>query len=323
MQNENNRPTDTEEWNNAECRVCGKKFHLKPSAMKRFKTHYCSKECQNEARKEYMKGSGNHQFGIKGEKNASWNGDNRKLTGHGYVMIRVPEHPFADKWGWVFEHRAVAEKHLLNDENSVEIGGERYLRSDYCVHHINFDRTDNRTENLSVMTSKAHRVLHNKLNPNKRNEKGQFVNDEPDTIKVKRVTETAVMPKRMSVGAAGYDLYIDSDKPIVIPPHQTVMVKSGIAFEIPKNYYGAIYARSGLSTREGIRPATCVSVIDSDYRGEVGLPLHNDTDSERTIQPYERVAQIVFQKALIVDLELVDELEQTERGECGFGSTGV
>lgn len=141
-------------------------------------------------------------------------------------------------------------------------------------------------------------------------------------VKIKRITETAIMPKQGSIGAAGFDLCIDSSEAVVIPPHSTVMVQSGIAFEIPKGYFGAVYARSGISTREGIRPATCVSVIDSDYRGSVGLPLHNDTDVEKIIQPYERVAQIVFQQALIPELELVDELDETERGNGGFGSTG-
>jgi dUTP pyrophosphatase len=143
-----------------------------------------------------------------------------------------------------------------------------------------------------------------------------------ETVRVKRTTETAIIPERKSIGAAGFDLCIDSDTPIVVPPHSTVMVQSGIAFEIPQGYFGAVYARSGISTRESIRPATCVSVIDSDYRGSVGLPLHNDTDTERIIEPYSRVAQIVFQKALIVDLEFVDELGESERGENGFGSTG-
>ena len=92
--------------------------------------------------------------------------------------------------------------------------------------------------------------------------------------------------------------------------------------EIPKNYFGAIYARSGLSVKGGLRPATCVSVIDSDYRGNVGLPIHNDSNFERTIYPKDRVAQIVFQQALIVDLVLVEELEETDRGNNGFGSTG-
>ena len=143
-----------------------------------------------------------------------------------------------------------------------------------------------------------------------------------NTIKVKKVSDTAILPQRQSIGAAGYDLYADTDVAVTIMPHQTVMIQSGVAFEIPQGDCGAIYARSGPSTKKGIRPATCVSVIDSDYRGSVGLPIHNDSDMPRTIEPHERVAQIVFQKALIVDLELVDELDATDRGDSGFGSTG-
>ena len=107
-------PTRAEDWFNAECPVCNKKFHLKPSALKRFKTHYCSKECQNEARKEQMKGAGNHQYGIKGKNNASWKSD-IKETRYGYIMVRDYEHPFSDKNGWVFEHRIVAERYLLTE----------------------------------------------------------------------------------------------------------------------------------------------------------------------------------------------------------------
>lgn len=141
-------------------------------------------------------------------------------------------------------------------------------------------------------------------------------------IKIKRLTDTAVLPERKTDGAAGFDLYIDSADQIIVLPHSTVMVSTGLAFAIPKNYFGAIYARSGISIKEGIRPATCVSVIDSDYRGNVGLPLHNDTDYIKTIEPYSRVAQIVFQEVLTPELELVDELDETERGSGGFGSTG-
>lgn len=310
-------------WNNVECLFCGKKFHLKPSAIKRAKTHYCSKTCQNKAKAVYMKGEGNHQYGLKGEKNASWNGKTKKITSYGYIQVRVPEHPFADKQGWILEHRIIAEKYLLNEKNSVVINGNRYLDPKYCVHHKNFDRMDNRIENLSVMTKGEHKVLHCKLNPMERNDKGMFIKYNPEEIvKIKKVTDTAIKPRRLSIGAAGYDLYIDSSEPVTIPPHSTVMVQSNIAFEIPDGYFGAIYARSGLSTKEGIRPATCVSVIDSDYRGSVGLPLHNDTDEEKIIEPFARVAQIIFQKALIVELELVDSLEDTERGNGGFGSTG-
>ena len=145
---------------------------------------------------------------------------------------------------------------------------------------------------------------------------------EPKEIRVKKVTETAIVPSQGSDGAAGFDLCIDSADEIRIPPHETVMVQSGIAFEIPKGYFGAVFARSGISTREGIRPATCVSVIDSDYRGSVGLPLHNDTDVEKVIAPYSRVAQIVFQRAYTPKIVVVDTLSETERGVGGFGSTG-
>lgn len=141
-------------------------------------------------------------------------------------------------------------------------------------------------------------------------------------VLVKRVTETAIVPERKSIGAAGYDMYADIQNEVIIPPHETRMIYSGIAFAIPKNYFGAIYARSGIAIKDGLRPATCVSVIDSDFRGNVGLPIHNDTDEARRIAPKERIAQIVFQEALICDLELVDTLDETERGSGGFGSTG-
>ena len=307
--------------NNCVCAVCGKAFHKKPSHLKKAKNHYCSQKCHYEAKKEYMKGEGNHQYGIRGSDNASWKADTR-VSNYGYLLVRATDHPFADKQGFVFQHRLVAEQHLLTKENSFEKDGKRYLKKEYHVHHKNFDRMDNRPENLVVMTAGEHSSLHCKLNPPQRNNSGQFEKQEPDIVKIKKVTDSAVMPRRNSLGAAGYDLFADTNNPIVIKPHETAMVQSNIAFEIPKGYFGAVYARSGLSTKLGLRPATCVSVIDSDYRGSVGLPIHNDSEAERVIQPYERVAQIVFQKALIVDLDLVDSLEDTDRGSNGFGSTG-
>lgn len=147
-------------------------------------------------------------------------------------------------------------------------------------------------------------------------------NQAPYIIKVKKMSKSATMPERMSMGSAGYDLYADIESPIKIMPHETVIMQSNIAFEIPRGYFGAVYARSGLSTKKGLRPATCVSVIDSDYRGSVGVPIHNDSNTERIIEPQERVAQIVFQRALDVEFELVDKLEDTVRGNGGFGSSG-
>ena len=142
-------------------------------------------------------------------------------------------------------------------------------------------------------------------------------------MRIKKLTETAILPVRSTDGSAGYDLYVDCDKDVIINPYQTEVLHTNIAMEIPKGYFGAVYARSGMSTRQGLRPATCVSVIDSDYRGEVGLPIHNDSDIPQIIKAYSRVAQIVLQPCLTPELEVVDSLDNTDRGMGGFGSTGA
>lgn len=141
-------------------------------------------------------------------------------------------------------------------------------------------------------------------------------------IKIKKLDAGAVLPTRGSSQAAGYDLYAKSTEDTVIPAHQTVMVGTGIAMELPEGYFGAIFARSGLASKQGLRPANCVGVVDSDYRGEFMIALHNDTDSERVIAGKERIAQMVVMPYLPVEFEEVEELTETERGEGGFGSTG-
>lgn len=166
----------SDDFYNVTCPVCGVKFHLKPYALKRFKTHYCSKDCQNEARKEYMKGSGNHQYGLRGELNDSWKGG-RKLTQYGYIIVQCIGHPFSvGKGDYVLEHRLVAEEHLLNKENSVTINGKKYLNPKYIVHHKNHIRTDNRPENLEVMLKSEHSSMHCKEAPMPRDSKtGRFI----------------------------------------------------------------------------------------------------------------------------------------------------
>lgn len=163
--------------NNVVCPVCGKPFHLKPSKIAKDKHHYCSRKCFSDAKREYMRGSGNHQFGLRGAQNASWKGGT-KISIYGYRLIRCAGHPFGDRrTGMVFEHRLVAEKYLLTDENSVEIGGKKYLSPDYMVHHKNHNRLDNRPENLEVMKRSAHSRMHAEeyVQIMKRNNKGQFI----------------------------------------------------------------------------------------------------------------------------------------------------
>ena len=145
---------------NCVCPVCGKRFHLKPSAIPKAKRHFCSKECFNIAKVDDMSGKNNHQYGLRGKENASYRGD--RITRLGYREVMDWEHPFSTKGHMVLEHRLVAEKYLLTEENSIEINGKRYLRPDYIVHHKNHDRLDNRPENLEVMKKSDHSRLHAK-----------------------------------------------------------------------------------------------------------------------------------------------------------------
>ena len=142
-------------------------------------------------------------------------------------------------------------------------------------------------------------------------------------INIKRTDETAVIPTRGSDEAAGYDLYAYISKQSeTIPVGETKLISTGISMEIPNGYVGLLYARSGFATKRGLRPANCVGVIDSDYRGEVCVALHNDSKEAQTIHHRDRIAQIVIAPYLSVELNEVDELNSTERGIGGFGSTG-
>lgn len=142
-------------------------------------------------------------------------------------------------------------------------------------------------------------------------------------MNIKKLTSTAIIPTRGSEKAAGYDLYADTNSVVEIKPHKTKKINTGIAIMIPNGYYGAIVARSGLSTKKGLRPANCTGIIDSDYRGDIIVALHNDSDEVQTIEPHERIAQLVICPFLSVEFNEVDELDETERGENGFGSTGT
>ena len=141
-------------------------------------------------------------------------------------------------------------------------------------------------------------------------------------IKIKKLTDTAKTPTRGSEYAAGYDLYADVKENVQIKPHETVKIGTGLAMEIPDGYFGAIFARSGLATKEGLRPANCVGVCDSDYRGEYIIAIHNDSEETRTITAGERIAQLVVMPYLPITFDEVSELTDTNRGEGGFGSTG-
>lgn len=140
---------------------------------------------------------------------------------------------------------------------------------------------------------------------------------------IKILNDLAKVPTYGSIEAAGADLYAATSYDIEIRPHETVKIGTGIAIAVPRGYYGGIYARSGLATKQGLAPANKVGVIDSDYRGEVIVALHNDTDEPQWVPAGSRIAQLLIQPIMRTDFNVVDELEDTERGIGGFGSTGV
>lgn len=141
-------------------------------------------------------------------------------------------------------------------------------------------------------------------------------------VKFAKVRYDAKTPTRGSKYAAGYDLSAAISSNIMIAPHTTVKIGTGIAAELPDNTFGAIYARSGIASKEGLRPANCTGVVDSDYRGEIVVALHNDSDVMRMVEPGERIAQLVVQPYVSVEFEEVETLNTTDRGAGGFGSTG-
>ena len=143
------------------------------------------------------------------------------------------------------------------------------------------------------------------------------------TVRVKRLTETARLPEYGSAGAAGADLRADLADTVTVAPGETVMIPTGLAVEVPEGYAAFVYARSGLAAKRGLAPANKVGVIDSDYRGEVKVALHNHGSEAQEIAPGDRVAQLVIAPVVFADFAEADELDGTVRGEGGFGSTGV
>lgn len=142
-------------------------------------------------------------------------------------------------------------------------------------------------------------------------------------LKIKKLRENAHIPFRATAGSAGMDLYACIDEAVTIAPHEIRLIPTGIAIELESPAYVAyLFARSGLAIKHGITPANCVGVIDSDYRGEVCVGLLNTTEKDHTIEPDERIAQMVISPVVLPEIEVVEELGGSERGSGGFGSTG-
>lgn len=152
-------------------------------------------------------------------------------------------------------------------------------------------------------------------------------NGERNDMKIyfQKLVPDAVIPVRATRQSAGFDLSLCGQQPVTIQPGETVMIHTGIAVVLPEGTAGMVYPRSGLASRHGLALANCVGVIDSDYRGELMVPLYNHSGEAYTVSPGERVAQMVVTPVLLPEVEEIpagDQLPESERGTGGFGSTG-
>ncbi len=141
-------------------------------------------------------------------------------------------------------------------------------------------------------------------------------------VAVKLLDPRAKMPTYGSADAAGADLYAVTDSTVTVAPGETVLVHTGLALAIPQGFVGLVYARSGLATKQGLAPANKVGVIDADYRGELMVALHNHGSESRTVEYGDRIAQLVITPYLTAQFVQQEHLDDTVRGEGGFGSTG-
>lgn len=142
-------------------------------------------------------------------------------------------------------------------------------------------------------------------------------------VKVKKLYPNARLPVYGTAFSAGADLCACMDAPVTLQPNETRLISVGISMEIPEGYAGLIYARSGLASKRGLAPANKVGVVDSDYRGEFFVPLHNHSTEPQTIEPNERIAQMILTPYLTAKFVEADSLSETVRGAGGFGSTGT
>ena len=143
-----------------------------------------------------------------------------------------------------------------------------------------------------------------------------------EMIRIKKLHPNAVIPTYGSLEAAGADIYACLDAAVTIPAGKTVFIPTGLAMEVPKGCAGLIYARSSMGAKRGLAPANKVGVIDSDYRGQVMVALHNHSQEDQVVNPGERVAQLIITPVFTPGFREVDDLSETDRGSGGFGSTG-
>lgn len=326
MSDANGKNDEYWKWNaspNCKCVVCGKEMYVRPNRLKKSKHGVtCSLECSSKNRSKWFRGEGNHQYGLKEELNSSFK-SKRRISNYGYVLVHMKDHPFCDCQGMVKEHRLVIEENadLFDDKFFTVINGKKYLKKEYEVHHINEIKTDNRIENLAVVTKSEHRAIHNEQHQiiRKRNGKISAFIKKGESIPIGiKLYNGGKVPVRKTAGAACYDCF--ANETACIPSGGRSKIGLGFGLELPYMFEAVIRPRSGL-TLKGIDSA--IGTIDEDFKSEISAIVINNSDSDFKVNIGDRICQMAIRQYERYEFEIVDELSETVRGEGGFGSTGV
>lgn len=301
--------------NNVTCCICDKPFYIKPSHLQTRKDPArvtCSYECAGKARSIWFTGEGNHQYGLKGDLNASHKSDFR-LSPFGYILAYLPNHPNCMYDGYVFFHRILMEDYLreIGEYNYLELKDNRWVLQDsYSVHHIDHVKTNNTLSNLMICSIHEHMSLHGTDNIDNRDRDidGTFLPQGKSTKLLNRAHKLD----------AGQDIV--SSETTIVPARGSKLIGTGLSIAIPKGFVGLLWSRSGLSVKYKLEVGA--GCIDAGYTGEVKVHLYNHSDLAYTVNTGDKIAQLLTIPINMRDYIVVDELEESGRGDNGFGSTG-
>lgn len=296
---------------NTICDVCGTEFYKRPKHKIESRTHCCSHSCQNILRKERMSGSGNHQFGLKGELNSSFKKDYR-ISSWGYLLIREASHPLRMHNDFVFAHRLLYENYLLdNDSGSeylIEVDGRLVLDPAVVIHHLDGNKLNNSISNLGIMDLGDHSAMHN-VNM-ERNADGTFKC-------IRGLVKEGKLERAFSHDA-GQDVY--SNESTLITARSSSIISTNLYIQVPEGFVGLLWSRSGLSFKHGIEVGA--GCIDSGYTGEIKVKLFNHSDRDYQVNVGDKIAQLLTIPISLENYRKSDQLPDTTRGTLGFGSTG-
>lgn len=288
---------------NVKCWSCGVEFWIKEShlAMRKNPERICcSRDCSKLERSDRFSGSGNHQFGLKGELNASHKTDIR-ITNYGYVKIRCETHPLADEDDYVLFHRVVYEQFLRESHQFdllVDMEGQLILPRDVLVHHIDGNKLNNSVSNLTTISLEEHTSLHRR----------EYRKGKVATGKLFKTHDLD----------AGQDVFAAELK--TIDPGESAVIHTDLRIEVPEGHVGLLWSRSGLSVKHRIEVGA--GCIDYGYTGEVLVHLYNHGKSAYVVEAGSRIAQLLTIPINIHRYDNIDSLSESSRGENGFGSTG-